>query len=107
MGSRAAIFGSQAIAWSRPRDVLAVGALGPEAHFFLGTVRPDGRPHAAAIGAAWYDDDLYLQCGPNTRKARNIAANPACTVSGSLPGWTWSSRARPARRWASPRSATC
>jgi pyridoxamine 5'-phosphate oxidase-like protein len=36
--------------------------------------------------AAWYDGDLYFQCGPNTRKARNIAANPACTMSSSLPG---------------------
>jgi hypothetical protein len=80
------IYGSQPIPWSRPRDLLAVGALGPEAHFFLGTVRPDGRPHAAGIGAAWYDGDLYFQCGPATRKARNIAANPACTMSGSLPG---------------------
>jgi hypothetical protein len=30
--------------------------------------------------------DLYFQCGPGTRKARNIAANPACTISESLPG---------------------
>ena len=53
---------------------------------FLGTVRPDGRPHAAGIGAAWYDGDLYFQCGPRTRKARNVAAHPACTMSESLPG---------------------
>jgi hypothetical protein len=80
------IYGSQTIPWSRPHDLLAVGALGPEATFVLGTVRPDGRPHAAAIGAAWHDGDLYFQCGPTTRKARNIATNPACTVFGGLPG---------------------
>jgi hypothetical protein len=81
------IYGSQPIPWSRPRDLLAVGAFaGPGTSFFLGTVRPDGRPHAAGIGAAWYDGDLYFQCGPKTRKARNVAANPACTISGSLPG---------------------
>jgi hypothetical protein len=80
------IYGSQAIPWSRPGERLAVGALGPMARFFLGTVRPDGRPHAAGIGAAWHDGDLYFQCGPKTRKARNLAANPACTVSGSVPG---------------------
>jgi hypothetical protein len=81
------IYGSPTIPWSRPRDLLAGGALGSDkAHVFLGTVRPDGRPHAAGIGAAWYDGDLYFQSGPNTRKARNIAANPACTMSGSLPG---------------------
>jgi hypothetical protein len=80
------IYGSQTIPWSRPRDLLAVGAFGPGTPFFLGTVRPDGRPHAAGIGAAWYDGDLYFQCGPKTRKARNVAANPACTISASLQG---------------------
>ena len=52
------IYGSQPIPWSRPRELLAVGALGQDAHCFLGTVRPDGRPHAAGIGAAWHDGDL-------------------------------------------------
>jgi hypothetical protein len=33
------IYGSQTIPWSRPRDLLAVGALGPEAHFSLGATR--------------------------------------------------------------------
>jgi hypothetical protein len=80
------IYGSQPIPWSRPRDLLAAGASGPGGSFFLGTVRPDGRPHAAALGAAWHDGDLYFQCGPMTRKARNVAANPACTLSANLPG---------------------
>lgn len=81
------IYGSQPIPWSRPLDLLAVGAFsGAGTPTFLGTVRPDGRPHAAGIGAAWYDGDVYFQCGPETRKARNLAVNPACTISASLPG---------------------
>ena len=81
------IYGSETIPWSRARDLLAVGAFsGPGTATFLGTVRPDGRPHAAGIGAAWHDGDLYFQCGPGTRKARNVAANPACTLSTSLSG---------------------
>jgi hypothetical protein len=80
------IYGSPTIPWSRPRDILAGVSLGPGTAFFLGTVRPDGRPHAAAVGAAWHDGDVYFQCGPTTRKARNLAANPACTISASLPG---------------------
>jgi hypothetical protein len=36
------IYGSEAIPWSRPRDLLAVGALGAGAHFFLGTAAPAG-----------------------------------------------------------------
>jgi hypothetical protein len=80
------IYGSQAIPWSRPGERLAASVTGPDAHCFLGTVRPDGRPHAAGIGAAWHDGDLYFQSGPTTRKARNVAANPACTISVSVPG---------------------
>jgi Pyridoxamine 5'-phosphate oxidase len=80
------IYGSETIPWNRPRDLLAAGAFGKGTSFFLGTVRPDGRPHAAGVGAAWHDGDLYFQSGPNTRKARNVAANPACTMSGILPG---------------------
>ena len=49
-------------------------------------MRPDGRPHAAGIGVGAYEGELYFQCGPLTRKARNLAANPACTISGRLPG---------------------
>jgi hypothetical protein len=80
------LYGAQTIPWSHPRDILAASATGPGTAFVLGTVRPDGRPHAAWVGAAWYDGDLYFQCGPGTLKARNVAANPACTMSGSLPG---------------------
>jgi hypothetical protein len=58
----------------------------PDVGFFLGTVRPDGRPHAAGIGAVWHDGDLYFTSGPGTRKARNLASNPACTISVELPG---------------------
>ena len=52
------IYGSQTIPWSRPRELPAVGALGSATPCSLGTVRPDGRPHAAGIGAAWYDGDM-------------------------------------------------
>jgi hypothetical protein len=79
-------YGFEPLAWSRARDSLAVGSLGPGTTFFLGTVRPDGRPHAAGIGPVWHDGDLYFTSGPGTRKARNLAANPACTISVRLEG---------------------
>src|SRR5258707_15306144 len=41
---------------------------------------------AAGIGALWLDGDLYFTSGPATRKARNLAANPACTLSVKLEG---------------------
>src|SRR5260370_23281155 len=74
-------YGDAALPWSRPRDLLAASTPKPSTPFFLGTSRPDGRPHAAGIGALWLDGDLYFTSGPGTRKARNLAANPACTIS--------------------------
>ncbi len=74
-------YGSAALPWSRARDQLAGRTPGPDVPYFLGTVRPDGRPHSAGIGALWFDGDLYFTSGPGTRKARNLAANPACTIS--------------------------
>ncbi len=79
-------YGHPPLPWSRPRDLLAAGPLGPGTTFFLGTVRPDGRPHAAGVGAVWLAVDLYFTSGPGTRKARNLAANPACTISVRLEG---------------------
>lgn len=79
-------YGFPPLPWSRPRDLLAAGPTQPDVPFFLGTSRPDGRPHAAGIGALWLDGDLYFTSGPGTRKARNLAANPAATVSARLEG---------------------
>lgn len=79
-------YGSPALPWSRPRDILAADPPQPGASFFLGTARPDGRPHAAAVGALWRDGDLYFTSGAETRKARNLAANPACTFAVGLEG---------------------
>ncbi|OXM62812.1 pyridoxamine 5'-phosphate oxidase family protein [Amycolatopsis vastitatis] len=72
--------------WSRARDLLATQTPHENLTFFVGTVRPDGRPHAAGVGAIWVDDTLYFVSGPGTRRARNLAANPACTVSVRLRG---------------------
>ena len=79
-------YGAATLPWSRPHDLLTAGPLGADVPCFLGTSTPDGRPHAAGIGVVWYDGDLYFTSGPGTRKSREIAANPACTVSMRLPG---------------------
>jgi hypothetical protein len=80
------IYGDAALPWSRPRDVL--DAIDPAAHitWFLGTMRPDGRPHAAGVGALWDTGDLYFTSGPGTRKSKDLARNPACTISVRLEG---------------------
>ena len=79
-------YGAPPLLWSRPHDLLAAGVPQADVPFFLGTSRPDGRPSAAGIGALWLDGDLYFTSGPGTRKARNLAANPACTISVRLDG---------------------
>src|SRR4051794_3071938 len=81
-------YGSPPLPWSRPRDLLVLGATPPrpKTSFFLGTIRPDGRPHVAAVGALWVDGDFYVVSGAETRKSRNLAANPACTIAVGLEG---------------------
>ncbi|HLZ68841.1 MAG TPA: pyridoxamine 5'-phosphate oxidase family protein [Dehalococcoidia bacterium] len=80
-------YGNPALPWSRPHDLLTAGAApAPGNPFFLGTCRPDGRPHAAGIGALWLDGDFYFTSSPHARKARNLATNPAGTISARLKG---------------------
>jgi hypothetical protein len=77
------------IAWSRVRDVLTAPSPPdhPGGYFpsYLCTVRPDDRPHATGVGIRWYDGDLYFLSAPGTRKSRNLAANPSCTIAMRLP----------------------
>jgi hypothetical protein len=80
------IYGNPPLLWSRARDLLAASPSRPDITFFLGTVRPNGRPHAAGVGAQWDDGSLYIVSGPETRKSRDMAANPACTISVRLEG---------------------
>ena len=49
-------------------------------NYWIGTVRPDGRPHAAPVWGVWVDGAFYFEGGPDTRRGRNIAANPAVVV---------------------------
>jgi len=77
------IYGNAPLLWSRPHDLFEAGIFfGRPA--FLGTTRPDGRPHAAGIATLWLDGDIFFTSGPETRKSRNLATNPVCTISASL-----------------------
>jgi hypothetical protein len=49
--------------------------------FWLTTVRPEGRPHVTPLIAAWLDGAIYFCTGPEERKARNLARNPACILT--------------------------
>ncbi|MDH6137360.1 hypothetical protein P3T37_006792 [Kitasatospora sp. MAA4] len=74
-------YGNPPLPWSRADRALGTAMPSPAVTSFLGTVRPDGRPCAAGVGAVWLDADLYFTSSPDARKARNLAANPACTFS--------------------------
>jgi pyridoxine/pyridoxamine 5'-phosphate oxidase len=76
------IYGDELIPWSRAVEQLEAGSA---QSFWLATVRPDGRPHVAAVGALWVDGKLYFTSGPQTRKSRNLAQNPACVFAVTLP----------------------
>ncbi|MCB9420948.1 MAG: pyridoxamine 5'-phosphate oxidase family protein [Ardenticatenaceae bacterium] len=49
-------------------------------NYWIGTTRPDGRPHAAPVWGVWLDGHLYFGTSPNARKARNLDNNPALVV---------------------------
>ncbi len=75
-------YGTTAFPWSRARDQLAAGQDDVISHpYFLATAGAKGVPHCAGIGAMWDDGDLYFTSGPGTRKSRDLAANPACTIA--------------------------
>jgi hypothetical protein len=58
----------------------AVERLEKASNYWFSTTRPDGRPHAMPAWAVWLDGVLYFEGSPETRRARNIAANPALVV---------------------------
>ena len=79
------IYGNPPIPWSRAEQQL--DALAEfESHFFLATVRPDGRPHLAGIAPLWVDGKFYFVSGPGTRKSQNLAERPDSALAASLPG---------------------
>jgi len=49
-------------------------------HYWISTVSPDGRPHATPVDGLWIDECLYFGGSPQTRRNRNLAANPAVCI---------------------------
>lgn len=78
------IYGKAILDWQRPLAILESGIF--ISSTILSTTRPDGRPHATGIGAIWLDGDLYFTSGPNARKARNLAQQPACVITARMTG---------------------
>jgi PPOX class probable F420-dependent enzyme len=82
------IYGTPLLEWSRIEDRLgqgltqAPGTGGPNRHTcWLATINPDGSPHITGIGAVWTDGTFWFETGRNTRKGKNLARDPRCTLS--------------------------
>jgi hypothetical protein len=60
----------------------APGTGGPDRHtFWLATIDPDGASHVTGVGADWYDGSFWFTSGDGTRKSRNLARDPRCTLT--------------------------
>jgi hypothetical protein len=60
----------------------APGTGGPDRHTcWLATIDPDAAPHVTGIGAMWVDGAFWFETGATTRKGRNLARDPRCTLS--------------------------
>lgn len=51
---------------------------------WLTTVNEDGSPHVTPVGAIWLDGTYWFQTGAGTRKARNVARDPRCSIAVSI-----------------------
>jgi hypothetical protein len=60
----------------------APGTGGPDRHSsWLTTLDADGAPHTTGIGSAWLDGTFWFETGKDTRKGRNLARDPRCTLA--------------------------
>ena len=60
----------------------APGTGGPDRHTcWLATINSDGSPHVTGIGALWTHGCFWFETGTRTRKGRNLARDPRCTLS--------------------------
>lgn len=66
---------------SRLLDWATVAARLAEArHYWLATVRPDGRPHVVPFDGLWLDDRWFFGGSPESVRHRNLMANPRAVV---------------------------
>jgi len=70
--------GWQALPWSWAAQRL----IAPR-NYWVVTVSATGRPHALPVWGVWNDEEhrFGFSCGPRSRKAANISANPHVTVA--------------------------
>ena len=97
-------YGTPTLDWDQIEAVIAAVKAGPGRSWFLGTVRPDGRPHAAAIGHVWHEGAIYFTTHPTAQKTTNLLADPRCTIAAGLEDYDFvfegaAARLRTRTRW--------
>jgi hypothetical protein len=50
------------------------------ANYWVTTIGPDARPHARPVDGVWVEGTLGFGGSPETRRVRNLMANPAISV---------------------------
>ena len=53
-------------------------------NYFFCTSRPDGAPHVMPIWGVWVNGIFCFSTGRESRKARNLAANPRCVICNEI-----------------------
>ena len=66
---------------NQPKHAHVDARLRAESILWLGTVRPDGRPHLVPVWFLWDGESISIYSQPDAQKLRNLAANPAVTVA--------------------------
>ncbi|MFC7405102.1 pyridoxamine 5'-phosphate oxidase family protein [Georgenia alba] len=83
------------MSWAQVRERLDAGfsqvpdaddaGPGPGRHStWLTTLDADGSPHSTALGVLWHRDAFWFETGRRTRKGRNIARDPRCSLTLSV-----------------------
>ena len=49
--------------------------------YWLGSSRPDGRPHLMPVWGIWMEGGLWFSCSAGSRKSRNLLADSRCTAA--------------------------
>jgi hypothetical protein len=66
------------------------GTAGPDNRSWLATTNADGSPHLTGVGPLWVDGVFYVTTGETTRKGRNLARDPRCTLGVSTEDFDFS-----------------
>ncbi len=69
--------------WSPLPWSWAAAKLADGRNYWIVTASASGRPHALPVWGVWADDEhrFAFSCGPRSRKAANLEANPQITIA--------------------------